>query len=112
MMLTAGKGRGLHFLSSWNPLGVSARCFAWFISCKPSKRSVRHVTSFSGHRHQESEKISDLLRVTKYGSHQTEADPEAISCPQTIQTQCPEFCQPGRPHSPCSHRLIRELLTQ
>lgn len=96
MKLTAGKGRGRHFLSSWNPLDVSGRCSAWFILCKPSQRSVRHVTSFSGEGNQESEKISDLLRVTKYESHRSEADPEVISCPQTTQSQCPEFCQPGR----------------
>lgn len=69
--LIAGEGRDRHFLSSSNPPDVSGRCFAHFISCRPHKWSVRKVAFlFLDDGSQRSEKIGDLLEVTKCESPQ------------------------------------------
>lgn len=74
------EGLDRHFLSAWNPPAVNSSCFAHFISY------------FLGEGSQRSQKISDLLRVTKCKSHRSEAHPGEIGFPQPRQTQGSEPC--------------------
>lgn len=53
--------------------------------------------------------MSDSLRVTMYGSPRSEADPEVISCPQPMQTQCPKPWQPGKPTVATALALMASL---